>query len=135
MSTDKNRIRQYITFRVDQNLMGMDILKVREINPMVRITSVQHAPEYIRGLMNLRGQILTIFDIGVQLGLGKRMTTDETHIIIFKHKNAGFLVDEIGDVIDVKEAYIETPPANMDKHFLNYMENIINLPGDALLAL
>jgi purine-binding chemotaxis protein CheW len=126
---------QYITFRLDHNLIGINIREIREIVPKFKITRVQKSPDFILGLMNLRGQILTIFDIGVFLGLEKRQVSKQSHIIIFKHKDVGFIVDQIGDLVSAKEKSIESIPANIESEIQKYMENIVNLPDELLMIL
>ena len=126
---------QHVTFRLADNLIGINILDIREIVPYIKITKVQQAPAFVLGLINLRGQILTILDIGVFLGLEKRNTHSETHIIIFKHKDVGFIVDQIGDVIGTDQKHIESIPANIEPDIQKYMVNIINQPEEILMIL
>lgn len=133
--TPTNQTSRYITFRLDTNLIGIDILDIREIIPCQKITLVQHAPDFVSGLINLRGQILTVLDIGIFLGLEKRKIHSETHIIIFKYKEVGFVVDQIGDVIEVDQETIESIPANIEADIQKYMKNIINLPEEILMIL
>jgi len=126
---------QYITFRLANNLIGVSILTVREIVPKFKITEVQKSPDFVLGLMNLRGQILTIFDVGVLFGFEKRQIHSDSHIIIFKHKDVGFIVDQIGDVVGVNDKNIESIPANIEPEIQKYMENIVNLPDEILMVM
>ncbi len=126
---------QYITFRLANNLIGVSILAVREIVPKFKITAVQKSPDFVLGLMNLRGQILTIFDVGVLLGFEKRRIHSDSHVIIFKHKNVGFIVDQIGDVVGAIDKNIESIPANIEPEIQKYMENIVNLPDEILMVM
>ncbi|MCD4719858.1 MAG: chemotaxis protein CheW [Desulfobacula sp.] len=130
-----NHKSQYITFRLADNLIGINILDIREIVPYIKITKVQQAPAFVLGLINLRGQILIVLDIGIFLGLEKRDIHPDSHIIIFKHKDVGFIVDQIGDVIGADQKYIESIPANIEPDIQKYMENIINLPQEILMIL
>ncbi len=126
---------QYITFRLANNLIGVSILAVREIVPKFKITEVQKSPDFVLGLMNLRGQILTVFDVGVLFGFEKRQIHSDSHIIIFKHKDVGFIVDQIGDVVGVNDKNIESIPANIEPEIQKYMENIVNLPDEILMVM
>ncbi len=126
---------QYVTFRIAHNLIGINIKDIREIVPYIKITEIQQADEFVLGLINLRGQILTIFDVGVLLGLEKRVVHAESHIIVFKHKDVGFIVDQIGDVIGTDKKNIESIPANIEPAAKKYMESIINLPEEILMIL
>ncbi len=126
---------QYITFRLANNLIGVSILAIREIVPKFKITEVQKSPEFVLGLMNLRGQILTVFDVGVLLGFEKRHIHSDSHVIIFKHKEVGFIVDQIGDVVGANEKNIESIPANIEPEIQKYMESIVNLSGEILMVM
>lgn len=126
---------QYVSFRLDHTLAGMNILDIREIVPYVKVAAVQQAPEFVLGLMNLRGQILTVLDIGILLGLDRRTIHPETHIVIFKHKAVGFVVDQIGDVINADQKSIESTPANIAANIQKYMDHIIHLPNGVLIIL
>ncbi len=126
---------QYITFRLANNLIGVSILAVREIVPKFKITEVQKSPDFVLGLMNLRGQILTVFDVGVLLGFEKRQIHSDSHIIIFKHMDVGFIVDQIGDVVGANDKNIEPIPANIEPEIQKYMENIVNLPDEILMVM
>lgn len=127
--------RQFVTFRLDDRLLGMDILKVREINRMVDITPVPHAADYIRGLVNLRGQTVTVFDLGIRLGLGPREIRKTTHNIILKGGSIGLLVDGIGDVTEAREAQMERPPANLQGIGVEFIDSVVKLKDELLVVL
>jgi len=135
MKPVRNNDFQYITFRLARNMMGIDILDIREIVPCKRVTRVHHAPWFVMGLMNLRGQILTILDIGVLLGFEKPGKNSGSHIIVFKHINVGFAVDQIGDVFSIDKEKIESIPVNIDPQIQKYTGTIINLPEGLMIIL
>ena len=70
------------SFFVGEALCGMDILKVQEINKLIEMTRVPQAPEYVLGILNLRGEIVTIIDLGKKLGLKSTEISDKTSNII-----------------------------------------------------
>lgn len=127
--------QQFVTFRIDSNLLGIDILNVREINRILDITPVQHAPDYIRGLVNLRGQTVTVFDLGIRLGLSLREITAESHNIILKNDTVGLLVDSIGDVVNADETQIKPPPANIGKIESEFVDGVVRLDEKLLVVL
>lgn len=127
--------RQFVTFRLDDRLLGMDILKIREINRMVDITPVPHTPDYIRGLINLRGQTVTVFDLGIRLGLGPREIRKSTHNVILKGGNIGLLVDGIGDVAEAGESQMERPPANLQGIGVEFIDSVVKLRDELLVIL
>lgn len=127
--------KQFVTFRIDDYLLGIDILKVREINRFLDITPVQHAREHIRGLINLRGQTVTVFDLGIRLGLKYREITGESHNIILKNDLVGLLVDSIGDVVEAQNHAIENPPANVGEIEGKFIEGVVTLEDELLVVL
>jgi len=131
----RNNMKQFVTFQIGDHLLGIDILRVREINRVLDITPVQHCPPYMRGLINLRGQIVTIFDLGVRLGLGPRKLTERSHNIILKPDTVGLLADSIGDVVETREEDIEPPPANAGEIEGKFIEGVLKLETDLLVIL
>jgi purine-binding chemotaxis protein CheW len=103
------------TFYVGDALCGMDILKVQEINKLMEMTKVPQAPEYVTGILNLRGQIVTVIDLGNKLGLTSTDLTDSSRNIIVNAANEyiGLLVSSISDVVAANMEKVEKPPANI----------------------
>ncbi len=110
-----NKTVELATFYVGDALCGMDILKVQEINKLLEMTEVPLAPDYVKGILNLRGQIVTVIDLGNKLSLSETTTSGETRNIIVNSNGEyiGLLVDKIGDVERTDEQDIEPPPANI----------------------
>lgn len=103
------------TFYVGKALCGMDILNVQEINKLMDMTTVPQAPDYVTGILNLRGQIVTIIDLGKKLHLGSTELSDTSRNIIVnaKEEYVGLLVSRISDVVEVQRDKVEPPPANI----------------------
>ncbi len=128
-------IKQFVTFRIEDDLLGVDILRVREINRMLDITPVPKAPAYVRGLVNLRGQTLTVFDLGIRLGLPPRQITEESHNVVLKHHPVGLLVDSIGNIVQCDELEVELCPANADSIEEKFIEGVLKLEDGLLIIL
>jgi purine-binding chemotaxis protein CheW len=113
-TTDKEII-ELATFYIGNGLCGMNILKVQEINKLMQMTKVPQAPEYVLGILNLRGQIVTIIDLGKKLGLGETDTTKDPRNIIVNSAggHVGLLVSKISDVVAADMSKLEQAPANM----------------------
>jgi len=113
-TADKN-ILELATFYIGDALCGMDILKVQEINKLMEMTKVPQAPDYVDGILNLRGQIVTIVDLGKKLGLGETdLGNDPRNIIVnAPGEHIGLLVRRISDVVMADPDRIEPAPANM----------------------
>ncbi|MBX2860944.1 MAG: chemotaxis protein CheW [Vampirovibrio sp.] len=144
--------RSYSTFRLDGKLFGIDILFVREINRQLEMTAVQHAPEFIQGLVNLRGQIVTVMDLSRRIGRMAQNITTESHNMIIKTNSellpiqeredrpdlvssndmVGLLVESIGDVVTVKANEISSPPANIGAFDGEYFSGVVKLDDDLM---
>ena len=111
---NKNLV-ELATFLVGDALCGMDILKIQEINKLIDMTSVPQAPDYVLGILNLRGQIITSIDLSKKLGLGEtNLSKDPRNIIVnSKGEHIGLLVKRISDVVQANTDKFESPPSNM----------------------
>lgn len=121
-----NKTIEMATFYVGDSLCGMDILKVQEINKLLDMTAVPMAPDYVKGILNLRGQIVTVIDLGKKLNLSVADTGSETRNVIV-HSNGeyiGLLVHRIGDVEQTEKENIEPPPANIGGIQGKYFEGV-----------
>ena len=125
------------TFYVGDSLCGMDILKVQEINKLLEMTEVPLAPEYVKGILNLRGQIVTVIDLGCKLKLLDTDTDRETRNIIvdFNGEYIGLLVDRIGEVERADEDNIEPPPANIGGIQGRYFEGVLKKENSLICIL
>ena len=121
-----NKVVELATFYVGEALCGMDILKVQEINKLLEMTRVPQSPDYVQGILNLRGQIVTVIDLGKKLGLSMTDLSDDTRNIIVNSKNEyiGLLVDRIGDVERADWSKVERPPANIGGVQGKYFEGV-----------
>lgn len=128
MNTDRiEQYTRYITFSLQDILFGINILDISEIVPLTRITRVQQAPDVVRGLANLRGQVLTILDIGILMGLSNGPVGKDSHIVVFKHRSIGFIVDRIGDLITLEKGQTESVPANVGSDLKRYLDHVVHL--------
>lgn len=129
-SEQQDRTLELATFYVGDALCGMDILKVQDINKLTEMTNVPQAPDYVKGILNLRGQIVTILDLGKKLGLSEtRKGADNRNIIVnSEDEYIGLLVDRISDVVRADVDAIEPPPANIGELQGKYFEGV--LKGD-----
>lgn len=104
-------VDQLCTFRVGGRRYAVDVLDVREINTESCITPVSHAPCGVRGLVNIRGQVFLIFDVGRILGYGDSQIHEKSRLVLFKEKvgpTFGILVDEVGDILRFRFSDIVT---------------------------
>jgi purine-binding chemotaxis protein CheW len=114
---------KYLTFQLGNEAYGIGIMKVQEIVGVMAVTRVPKLPHFVRGLVNLRGKVIPVFDLRLKFGLEGREDTDRTCIIVVRlsldgGKNAGsdevtlgIIVDEVSEVVNVPENQIEPAPA------------------------
>jgi purine-binding chemotaxis protein CheW len=129
--------RQYCTFFVDGHYFGLDVLKVQEIIRYQEMTRVPLAPAEVRGLINLRGQIVTAIDLRRRLGLGDR-AADQLPVNVIVQTDDGavsLLVDDIGDVLEASEKLFERPPETLQGSARELIQGAYKLKDRLLLIL
>lgn len=104
--------QQFITFTLDGQEYGIDIMVVREIKGWAETTTIPNAPDYVRGVINLRGVIVPIFDLRSRFGMG-RTNPSPMHVVIIVHtrgKTIGLLVDAVSDIITIEPDAVRPVP-------------------------
>jgi purine-binding chemotaxis protein CheW len=116
MATDSADFREYVTATVGGQMIGMPILGVQDVFAPDRIAPVPLAPAEVRGLMNLRGRIVTIIDLRVRLGLdgGERGASPMVIGAELDGQSYGLLVDAVGEVMKIDSASVEAVPINTE---------------------
>jgi purine-binding chemotaxis protein CheW len=132
------------TFYIGEKIYGLPTTNVQEIVPLQGLTPVHHAPRFIRGVVNLRGKIVTVFDLAVRTGLGRLAEDTEGRVIVlhWSGEYIGLLVDEVIDVFPVQPVEIARTPANMPQAQAVYLLGVLSreaglipiLDVDAVLA-
>ena len=132
-----DRDLEYCTFYVNGHYFGLDVLKVQEITRYQEMTRVPLASPVVRGLINLRGQIVTALDLRRRLEMDDR-PADEQPINVVVHTDDGavsLLVDEIGDVLKVSHDIFESPPETLQPPARDLIQGAYKLPDRLLLIL
>jgi len=128
---------QMVSFSIANGLYGIDISDIREITKGDRITNVPGSAEYIEGVMNLRGMIIPVVDLGKLLGLSKVAFSNDTRIIIIEIQHQiqiGFLVDAVMDIVNVSPDKIEPAPSTLEKIKAKYIKGEVQV-GDKIMAI
>jgi purine-binding chemotaxis protein CheW len=130
-------VSQYCTFFVADHFFGLDVLKVQEIIRYQEMTRVPLAPPVVRGLINLRGQIVTAIDLRRRLLLHDRPAEQlPVNVVVRTDDGAvSLLVDEIGDVLKVPEEAFERPPETLRGTARDLIQGAYKLDGRLLLIL
>lgn len=128
---------QVSCFTLDDTTCGIDIAVVQEINDDLTITPVPLAPEYVLGIMNLRGQIVTVIDQARKLGFRPSAIGKSSRIIIvhWQHEQIGLLVDRVTEVLTIDKGEIAEAPANIGGAQGRFFRGVVKKGGRDLLAL
>jgi purine-binding chemotaxis protein CheW len=133
----KSELIQLATFFLHDELFGVDALHVQEILTYQEITSVPLAPEYVRGLINLRGQIVTVIDLRRRLGF-EQLEDTQTGMNLIVNSPEGLmslLVDQIGNVLDLQRDHLKPPPGTIRGVAVHYIQAVCQLEDELLLVL
>jgi purine-binding chemotaxis protein CheW len=128
-----SRKGKYLTFALGHEEYGLEILKVREIIGYMEITSVPQLPEYVKGVINLRGQVIPVIDLRAKFGMVQAEKTEQTCIIVVETRqngrifNTGIVVDHVCEVLDIEADNIDDTPqfgSDVDTDFILGMGKI-----------
>lgn len=105
------KIIRLVTFRLGDEEYGVDILKVHEINRMMDITAVPNAPNFIEGVLNLRGKVIPVINLRMKFGLPHKEADARSKIVVLDvGMAAGIIVDSVSEVLRINSDLIEPPP-------------------------
>lgn len=150
----QNTQQQYMTFYLGEHLFGISILLVREINQNIDITPVSKVPDYIKGVLNLRGQVVTVVDLAKRLSFEEEADSSDANCIVLKTTSeidssesaddvedrtmadkVGLFVDRIGDVLDVRAKEIIRTPTKDSKLDKRFIKGVVRLNDQLLILL
>jgi len=128
---------QLVSFRLDQEEFGIDILKVQEINRMVEITHVPQAPSYCEGVINLRGKVIRVIDLRAKFGLVCRDRDKDTRIVVcdVDGYQIGMIVDAVHEVLRIPGSSIEPCPEIATAIGQDYIKGVAKLKDRLLIFL
>ncbi len=124
---------KHLTFHLGEELYGIEILKVQEIIGMMNVTRVPRTPDFVRGVINLRGKVIPVVDLRLKFGMETVLDTERTCIIVVQVAGAesrvtmGVIVDEVSEVLEIQSGQIEPAPsfgATIDTTFIRAMGKV-----------
>lgn len=127
---------QYVVFKLSDEYYAINIEGVENIEKIINITRVPKTPSYVKGVINMRGEIVPIIDLRARLNLNSKEYDDETRIIINKTADLmiGFIVDSTYEVIEINQSEIETK-VNENKNLETYVSGIAKNNGRMIILL
>lgn len=131
------RLQGYVSFRLADQWLGLPVVLAQEVLATQRISPVPLAPPEVAGFLNLRGQIVTAVDLRVRLGLPPRAAHEPAMNIVVRDGDElfSFLVDEVGDVVEVADSRVEDVPATLDECWKACCEGVIRMERGLLLVM
>lgn len=135
--SDDSSLIQLVTFKIGEEEFGVDILKVQEIIRMMPITKVPNAPNFVEGVINLRGSVIPIIDMRKRFGMSANAHDAQTRITVMDLQGqvVGFVVDAVREVLRIKESTIEPPPAVVSGIGSEYLKGVGKLDDRLLILL
>ena len=132
---------KYLTFTLDKEEYGIALLKVKEIIGMMPITSVPQTPEYVKGVINLRGKVIPVSDLRLRFEMAAADYTDRTCIIVVEIHGeettiqVGIVVDAVSEVMNIKAEEVEEAPSFGTKVETDYILGMANMEGQVKILL
>jgi purine-binding chemotaxis protein CheW len=128
-------IIQWVTFHLEGEKYGIKVMQVQEVLRMTEIAPVPGAPHYVLGIINLRGNVVTVIDTRRRFGLPDVDSDDETRIVIVEANNnvVGILVDSVAEVVDLKMSDIETAPNVGNDESSKYIQGVSSSDEELLI--
>jgi purine-binding chemotaxis protein CheW len=124
-----------VGFRIGRETFGVPIAMVHEIVRVPEITAVPEAPDYVEGVINLRGKIVPVVDLRKRFGEAEISSTRKNRILVaeVEHKMVGLIVDAASEVIKIPEGDVEPPPNVFEEGELNYVTGVGKLSGRLII--
>lgn len=128
---------KFLTFQLQNEEYGLEILKVREIMGLMEITTVPQTPDYVRGVINLRGQVIPVVDLRLKFGMKKGEDDKRTCIIVVDVNGVmmGIVVDTVSEVMDIDAESIEETPSFGTKLNTDYILGMGKVQGKVKILL
>lgn len=134
-NSSNESVIQWVTFRLADEIYGINVMQVQEVLRVSEIAPVPGAPHYVLGIINLRGNVVTVIDTRIRLGLATSEVTDSTRIVIIegaKHV-VGILVDCVAEVVDLTVSDVESAPSVGNDESAKYIQGVASRDGELLI--
>ncbi len=130
-----DEVLQWVTFQLEDETYGINVMQVREVLRYTEIAPVPGAPDYVIGIINLRGNVVTVIDTRSRFGLVQGEITDNTRIIVIEseHQVIGILVDSVAEVVYLRSSEIDTTPSVGTDESAKFIQGVSNRDGKLLI--
>ncbi len=135
--TSEDPMLQWVTFKLAGETYGINVMQVQEVLRYSEIAPVPGAPAYVLGIINLRGNVVTVIDTRHRFGLEPGELTDNTRIVIIEADNhvVGILVDSVAEVVYLRQSEIETAPNVGNEESAKFIQGVCHKNGELLILI
>ncbi|MBF7072395.1 chemotaxis protein CheW [Glaciecola sp. MH2013] len=134
-SDPNDEVLQWVTYRLDEETYGINVMQVQEVLRYTEIAPVPGAPDYVLGIINLRGNVVTVIDTRSRFGLPPSDITDNTRIVIIESDEqvVGILVDSVAEVVYLRSSEIDSAPNVGTEESAKFIQGVSNRSGQLLI--
>ena len=138
-SADKKQVvdevLQWVTFRLQEETYGINVMQVQEVLRYSEIAPVPGSPDYVLGIINLRGNVVTVIDTRARFGLPPAEVTDNTRVVIIEAEKQviGILVDSVAEVVYLKQSEVDSAPNVGTDESARFIQGVANREGELLI--
>lgn len=132
-----DKVIQWVTYKLDNETYGIDVMQVMEVLKVTDITPVPGAPDYVLGIINLRGNVVTVIDTRKRFGLPSREVDDASRIVIIESGEyvVGILVDCVAEVVYLRESEIESAPNVGNDETARFIQGVHSKDNNLLILI
>lgn len=130
-----DQVLQWVTFQLESETYGINVMQVREVLRYSEIAPVPGAPDYVIGIINLRGNVVTVIDTRSRFGLMQGEISDNTRIVIIEADKQviGILVDSVAEVVYLRSSEIDSTPSVGTEESSKFIQGVSNREGELLI--
>ncbi|WP_341501672.1 chemotaxis protein CheW [Gallaecimonas sp. GXIMD4217] len=130
-----DKVLQWVTFKLDNETYGINVMQVQEVLRYTDIAPVPGAPDYVLGIINLRGNVVTVIDTRARFGLAPAEVSEQSRIVIIEADKEviGILVDSVAEVVYLKSSDIEVAPNVGTEESAKFIQGVSNREGELLI--
>ncbi len=132
---ENDEVLQWVTFKLENEVYGINVMQVQEVLRYSEIAPVPGAPLYVLGIINLRGNVVTVIDTRSRFGLESCDVTDNTRVVVIESEKQviGILVDSVAEVVYLKASEIDDAPNVGNEESAQFIQGVSNREGELLI--
>ena len=135
VAANGDEVLQWVTYKLGEETYGINVMQVQEVLRYSEIAPVPGAPPYVLGIINLRGNVVTVIDTRHRFGLTSGELTESTRVVIIEADNhvIGILVDSVAEVVYLRQSEVETAPNVGNEESAKFIQGVCNKNGELLI--